>query len=85
MLISLQSLLTEFVFFKKKINKANNKLTTLFTKMMCFQNLLNQTNHHTTEKINCLVAELDSDNNEIKNEINSFNIQQFIDFMSLFF
>jgi len=60
---------------QKKISKANNELTTLFTKVICLQKTLNQTNHHATEKINCLVVEFDSDNDEMKNKNNFFNIQ----------
>jgi len=70
---------------QKEISKANNKLTMLFTKVICLQKTLNQTNHHATKKINCLAVELDNDNDEIKNENNSFNIQQFINFISSFF
>jgi len=59
---------------QKKINKANNKLITLFTKVIHLQKTLNQTNHHATEKIDCLAVEFDNNNDEIKNENDSFNI-----------
>ncbi len=63
----------------------NNELTTLFMKVIHLQKTLNQTNYHVTEKIDCFAVKLDSDNDEIKNENSSFNIQQFVDFMSLIF
>jgi len=46
------------------------------------QKTLDQVNHHTFKKADCLVTELDSDNNEMKNEINSLNIQQLVDSIS---
>jgi len=70
---------------QKKISKANNELTTLFTKVIHLQKTLNQINHHATEKTDCLAVELDSDNDEMKNEKDFFNIQQLVNFMLSFF
>jgi len=58
---------------------------TLSVKVIHLQKTLNQTDCCTTEKIDCLVVELDNDNDEIKNENNSLNIQQLINSMSSFF
>jgi len=58
---------------------------TLFAKVIHLQKTLNQTDYHATKKINCFAVELDSDNDEMKNENNSFNIQQLVNFMSSFF
>jgi len=49
------------------------------------QKTLNQTDHYTTKKTHCFAVELNSDNDETKNENNSFNIQQLVDFMFSFF
>jgi len=38
-----------------------------------------------TEKTDCFAVEFNSDNDEMKNENNSLNIQQLIDSMSSFF
>jgi len=70
---------------QKKISKANNELTTLFTKVIHLQKTLNQTDHHATEKIDCLAVEFDNDNDKMKNKNDSFNIQQLINSMSSFF
>jgi len=43
--------------------------------MIYLQKTLNLINYHATKKTNCLAAELDSDNDEMKNEIDFFNIQ----------
>jgi hypothetical protein len=58
---------------------------TLFTKVIHLQKTLNLINHHVSAKINCLAAELDNDNDEIKNENNSLNMSQLINSMSSFF
>jgi hypothetical protein len=42
---------------------------------------LNLIDHHASAKINCFAAELDSNNNEIKNENDSLDMQQLVDFM----
>jgi len=70
---------------QKKISKANNELTTLSVKVIHLQKTLNQTDHHATEKTDCFAVELDSDNDEMKNENVSLNIQQLVDSMSSFF
>jgi len=77
---------------QKKISKANSKLTVKYTelaalslKVVCLQKTLNQTNHHASQKINCLAVELDSDNDETENENNSLTLSQLIDLMSSFF
>jgi len=70
---------------QKKISKTNNELMTLFAKVIHLQKTLDQTDHHVIEKINYFAVELDSDNDEIKNENKFFNIQQLINFISLFF
>jgi len=70
---------------QKEINKANNELITLFTKVIHLQKTLNQMNCCATKKIDCLAVELDNDNDEMKNKNNSFNIQQFVDSMLLIF
>jgi len=54
-------------------------------KVIHLQKTLNQTNHHATEKTDYLAVKLDSDNDEMKNENDSFNIQQLVNFMSLTF
>jgi len=54
-------------------------------KVIHLQKTLNQTNHHTTEKINCLAVELNSDNDETENKNNSLNIQQLVNSISSFF
>jgi hypothetical protein len=43
------------------------------------------TDCHASAKTDCFVAELDSDNNEMKNETDSFNISQLVNLMSSFF
>jgi len=54
-------------------------------KVIHLQKTLNQMNCYATEKTDCLVVELDSDNDEMKNENDFLNIQQLVDSMSLFF
>jgi len=49
------------------------------------QKILDQTNHYATEKTDCLAAEFDSDNDEIKNKINFLNMQQLINSISSIF
>ncbi len=74
-LVFLESFLIELIFLcKKKKNKANNELITLFTKVIYLQKTLNQMNCHATEKINCFAVELNSNNDETENKNNSFNI-----------
>jgi len=77
---------------QKKISKANSKLTVkhtelaaLSSKVICLQKTLNQTDHHASQKADCLAAELDNDNNETKNENNPSMLSQLIDSMSSFF
>ena len=73
---------------QKQISRANNnlaakhvKLAALSSKVMCLQKTLDQVNHHATEKTNCLVAELDSDNDGTENEAPS-ELSQFVNFLS---
>jgi len=74
-LMSYENLLIRFVFFfKNNINKTNSELTTLFTKMMHFQKMLNQTNYCAIKKIDYLAIEFNSNNNETENETESFNM-----------
>jgi len=49
---------------------------------MQLQKTLDQVNHHTSKKTDCLVTELDSDNDEIKNESDFLNMQQLVNSMS---
>jgi len=44
-------------------------------KVIHLQKTLNQTDYHATEKTDCLVVELDSDNDEMKNKNDFLNIQ----------
>jgi len=53
----------------------NNELITLFMKVIHLQKTLNQMNCCTTKKTDCFAVELSSDNDEIKNENDSFNMQ----------
>jgi len=76
----------------KKMNKISDalaikhvKLVKLLSKVINLQKTLNQTNHHISAKINCLVAELDNNNDEMKNKIDSLNMQQLVNSMSSFF
>jgi len=62
----------------KEINKTNNVLAVKHTELAAFllkivylQKTLNQTNCHALQKINCLAAELNSNNDEIENETDS--------------
>ena len=73
----------------KEISKANGELATKHTELavlsfrvVCLQKMLNLTDHCVSAKTDCLVVELDSDNNETENENNSFNMQQFVNSMS---
>jgi len=59
----------------------HTELAVLSFKIVYFQRTLNFADHHVSMKINCLAAELDSDNDEMKNENNSFNIQQLVNSM----
>jgi len=54
-------------------------------KVIHLQKTLNQTDHHVTEKIDCFAVEFDSNNNEMKNENDSLNIQQLVNSMSSIF
>ncbi len=99
-LIYCESLSTEFIFhFKKKISKATKKINKIsdalvikhvkfvkfLLKVMCLSKTLNQINYCISIKIDCLAAELNNNNDETENEINSFNIQQLVNSMSSFF
>jgi len=60
----------------KEISKINDVLTVKHTELAAFslkivhlQKTLNQINCYALQKINCLAVELNSDNNEMKNEI----------------
>jgi len=70
---------------QKEISKANNKLATLFTKVIHLQKTFNQTDCCATKKINCFAVEFDNNNDEMKNKNNSLNIQQLINSMLLIF
>ena len=70
---------------QKNINHINTELDALVIKVVCLQKILDQINHHMFKKVNCLVTELNSDNDETENEINSLNIQQLINSMFSFF
>ena len=79
------------LLLQKQISRANNnlavkhvKFAALSSKVVCLQKILNQVNHHATEKVNCLAAELDSDNDETENEASS-ELSQFVNFLSSFF
>ena len=66
---------------QKEISKTNNDLAALFTKVMHLQRTLDQVNNCASEKIDCLAAELDSDNDETENEASS-DLSQFVNFLS---
>ncbi len=77
---------------QKQISKANSELTVkhaelaaLFLKVMHLQKILNQMNCCALQKADCLAAELNSNNNEINDEVNSLNIQQLVNLMFFFF
>jgi len=53
----------------------NVKLSTLAVKIVWLQKTLDQVNCYTSEKTNCLVTKLNNDNDEIKNENDSFDMQ----------
>jgi len=62
----------------KEISKANDvlaakhtELAALSLKIVCLQKTLNQVNCCALQKADCLAAELDSNNDEIRNEIDS--------------
>jgi len=63
----------------------NNELMTLFTKVIHLQKTLNQTDCHATKKIDCFAVELNNNNDEIKNENNSLNMQQLVNSISSIF
>jgi len=42
-------------------------------------------NYYATKKTDCLAVELDSNNDEMKNENDFLNMQQLVDFMLSFF
>ncbi len=63
----------------------NVKLSTLAVKIVWLQKTLDQVNCYTSEKTNCLVTKLNNDNDEIKNENDSFDIQQLINSILSFF
>jgi len=50
-------------------------------KVIHLQKTLNQTDCHAIKKTDCFVVELDSDNHEMKNENDFFNMQQLVNFM----
>jgi len=54
-------------------------------KVIHLQKTLDQTNYYATEKTDCFAVEFDSNNDEMKNENNSFNIQQLVNSMSSIF
>ena len=66
----------------KNISHTNAELGVLAAKIVWLQKTLDQVNHHMSEKADCLAAELDSDNDEIKNENDSPDMQQLVDSMS---
>jgi len=70
---------------QKNINHINTKFSVFAAKVVCLQKILDQINHHMFKKVNCLVTELNSDNDETENEINFLNMQQLINFMSSIF
>ena len=66
-----ESLNQTHLSLQKEISKINNNLAALFTKVMCLQRTLDQANNCASEKIDCLAAELDSDNDGTENEASS--------------
>ena len=66
---------------QKKISKINNKLAVLSVKVVCLQKILDQVNDCAFKKVNCLTAELGSDNDGTENEVSS-DLSQFVNFLS---
>ena len=56
---------------QKEIFKTNNNLAALSAKVMHLQRTLDQADNCASEKIDCLAAELGSDNDETENEASS--------------
>ena len=82
MTVSWKSLNRIHIQLWKNISHTNAELDALAAKIVWLQKTLDQVNCYTSEKINCLVAELDSDNDEMKNKNNSLNIQQLVNSIS---
>ena len=83
--VSWESLNKTHIQLQKNISHTNTELGVLAAKIVWLQKTLDQVNHCTSEKTNCLVTELDSDNDEMKNENNFSDIQQLVDSMSFSF
>jgi len=58
------------------------ELAELSLKVVRLQKTLNQVNHCASVKVNCLVAELGSDNDGTEDENDPFHMQQLVDSMS---
>ncbi len=67
---------------QKNISHTNTELGVLAAKIVWLQKTLDQVNHHTSKKTDCLVTELNSDNDKTENENDFSDMQQLVDFMS---
>ena len=79
--VSWESLNQTHLSLQKEISKVNNDLAALSTKVVHLQRTLDQVNNCASEKVDCLAAELDSDNDETENEAPS-DLSQFVNFLS---
>jgi len=69
-----KSLNKTHIQFWKNISFITAKLDTFVVKVVHLQKILDQVDHYVFKKADCFVVELDSDNNETENKIDSFNI-----------
>jgi len=76
-----ESLNRTHIQLQKDISHTNTELGALAAKIVRLQKTLDQANRHTSEKADCLAAELDSDNDGMKNENDPSDMQQLVDSM----
>ncbi len=83
--ISWESLDRTHLQLQKEISTTNAELDVLAVKIVCLQKTLDQANCCASQKVDCLAAELDSDNNGTEDENDPQTLSHFVNSMSSFF